>query len=169
VTKSVFFHCLVLALFCAGFVGYVLVSSRQLPERVATHFNIRGEPDDWMHRSTHVAFMIAAGLGLPTILIGLCALSGILPAALVNIPRSAYWLAPERRRETARWLVGHSFWMGYLALAFMGGIQFLVVEANRRAPAQLSTAGILTWAGLFLVATVVWSLVLLRHFRTDEP
>jgi uncharacterized membrane protein len=152
---------------CAAFVGYVLVSSRQLPERVATHFNIRGEADDWMHRSTHVAFMLAVGLGLPAILVGLCSLSSLLPAKLVNIPRREYWLAPERRRDTARWLMRHSIWMGCLAAVFMGGIQFLVVEANRKAPARISTAEILTWAGLFLLGTVVWSLVLLRHFKRD--
>jgi ABC-type Fe3+ transport system permease subunit len=154
-----------LVLLCAGFIGYIVVSSRQLPERVATHFDLRGEPDSWMSRSTHVGLMVATGIGFPGLLVGLCALAGVLPAKLVNIPRRDYWLAPERRVETARWLVRHSIWMGCLAVVFITGIQYLIVEANRRAPARLSTVAILIWAGCFVAGAALWCLALVLHFR----
>jgi uncharacterized membrane protein len=155
----------VLLALCAGFVAYVVGSSRQLPERVATHFDLRGQPDRWMSRQAHVTIMAIFGLGFPALLIGAIALVFVLPASMISIPRREHWLSPERRSATQRYLLRHSFWLACMAVAFVAGLQHLVVEANRRAPPRIDGAHISIWAGLFILGTVAWTVALVRHFR----
>ena len=56
---------LILALLYACFLGCWVWSGSQLPERVATHFNGSGEPNEWMSRSANQMFMLAFGLAFP--------------------------------------------------------------------------------------------------------
>ena len=136
-----------------------------MPERVATHFNGSGEPNGWMSRSANQMFMLAFGLAFPLFVVLLCYLTRFLPSGLVNIPRRDYWLAPERRNETSDYLVRHSLWFACLAVCFVIGIQYSIVQANRLTPPHLSTPILLSVAGSFLAGTAVWVVVLFHHFR----
>ena len=154
---------LVLLYLC--FLGVWAWSGSQLPDRVATHFNGSGEPNGWMSRSANQGFMLIFGLMFPLFVAVLCYTTRFLPASFVNIPNKDYWLAPERKKETSRYLVHHSLWFSCLALLFVIGIQFSIVQANKQATPQLSMATFLAVVGSFLVGTAVWSVALYRHFR----
>src|SRR4051812_6071739 len=52
-----------LAVITAGALGSALVHSR-LPQRIATHFDIRGNPDGWMPRDVGAFFLPAFTLVL---------------------------------------------------------------------------------------------------------
>ena len=71
-----------------------------LPDTVASHFDVRGEPDSWMTRSTFLAVMAlvhavtavsvgGVGLWLPKV-----------NDTWINLPNKDHWLAPERRDAT---------------------------------------------------------------------
>jgi hypothetical protein len=132
---------------------------------VATHFNGGGEPNGWMSRSDHQKFMLIFGLAFPLLVVLLCYLTRFLPSGLVNIPRRDYWLAPERRKETSDYLVRHSLWFACLAVCFVIGLQYSIVQANQQTPPHLSTMVFLALVGSFLAGTAVWVVVLCRHFR----
>ena len=83
------------------FVGYLVFSAWQLPERVATHFNIHGQPDAWMIRSYHLLFMVVFGLAFPLFLVGMFFVIRFVPQGL-NIPNRVYWLAPEAANRDVR-------------------------------------------------------------------
>ncbi len=121
-----------LALLYACFLGCWGWSGSQLPERIATHFNGRGEPNGWMSRSANQRFMLVFGLAFPLCVVLLCWLARFLPIGLVNIPHRDYWLAPERRKETSDYLICHSLWLACLAAGFVIGIQYAIVQANRQ-------------------------------------
>ena len=158
---------LVLLYVCFGLS--LFVSASLLPERVATHFNGAGQPNDWMSRTTHLIFMAAFGLVFPLFLIGVCWAIRFLPASLVNIPHRDYWLADERRAESASYLAWHAVWFGCLAQGFVIGLHWLVVLSNQRQPPSLPIAWVLGVIVPFLLGVAAWVFCLYRRFRSEGP
>lgn len=155
---------LLLALLYAGFVALVWLTREQLPERVASHFGASGRADGWMSRDSHVRYVMTFGLVFPMVVPAICYCVRFLPAALINIPRREYWLAPERKAETTDYLFRHSLWLGCLAVCFIAGSHWMVVDANLSIPPRLSTPLLASVAGGFIVGLVCWVGVLLRRF-----
>lgn len=156
---------LLLVLLYACFLGYWAWAGTQLPERVATHFNGSGEPNGWMSSSGNQIFILIFGFVFPLFIIGLCFAARFLPAFLVNIPNRQYWLAPERKIETLGYFGRHSLWLACLMVGFVIGIQYSIVQANREIPPHLATSVLLQVMVPFLLGTVIWLVILLRHFR----
>lgn len=147
----------------AGFVAYVVTSSAGLPARVATHFNSAGRADGWMDRSTHMAFMAGAGLGVPLIVVGVLFATRFVSNDFVNLPHKAYWLEEGRRGETMDYLLRHAIWLGCWTVLLFVALQYLMVEANARRPA--GTGAAVGWViGGFVVGVGVWVGVLAWHF-----
>ena len=117
-------------------VLFVVTTLPALPALVATNFNGAGVPHAWMARESYTIYLAAIGIGLPLLIVGL-------------VGRGS-----GHRR-------GH-WWLGALMTGFALGIHALIVRAHRTEPPHLSTAGLLTVAGAFVVALVVWAM----HWRT---
>jgi serine/threonine-protein kinase len=143
----------------------LLVARRQLPERVATHFNAVGQADGWMSRDGHLMFFGLFGLLLPVLIVGLCYAVRFFPASMVNIPNREYWTAPERRRETYDFLFQHSLWFAPLAVAFIIGLHFSLMEANSRPTPELPMGLFIPVVAGFLIGTVAWTVALVLRFR----
>ena len=156
---------LVLAFSYLLFVGCLALTAGNLPERVATHFDLSGQPNGWMSRSTHLVFIGGFGLVLPLVLVGVCFALRFAPDSSINIPNRAFWLAPERRAETIAFVFRHSLWLACGTVAFVTGVHLLIVQANRQTPVQLPLAPILAWAGCLIVGIAVWAGLMLRHFK----
>ena len=45
------------------------------------------------------------------------------------------------------------------------GIEYSIVQANKQSLPHLSNSMLLLVVGPFLIGTVVWTVILLRHFR----
>lgn len=75
-----------------------------LPDQVATHFGPGGKPDDWMQKSTALLVLAGFQLFFPLLLLSITRLIKKLPSGAINIPNRRYWLAPERREASLRWL-----------------------------------------------------------------
>ncbi len=139
-----------------------------LPNRVATHFGIQGQPDAWMSKAAAISTMLLFQLGMPLFLLGVVALSRRLPTSMVNIPNRDYWLHEDRRHESLDYVQTIMSWVA-VAMASLGiVINHLTFVANReRAALQLTY--FLIALGLFLLA--VFSLVgrMAWHFRLPKP
>jgi uncharacterized membrane protein len=155
----------VLILLYQAFLGFWVWSGSHLPDRVATHFNGGGEPNGWMSRSDHQTFMLVFGLAFPLVIVLLSYATRFMPRSLVNIPHRDYWLAPEKRAETSNYMIRHSLWLACLTVGFVVGIQFSIVQANAQLPPHLSNSMLLAVVVPFLTGTLVWVLILWRHFR----
>ena len=151
-----------------GFGVSLFESVPMLPNRVATHFDAAGMANGWMSRSTHLLFMSVFGLVFPLFLIGVCWSIRFLPAGLVNIPHREYWLADERRSETASYLVWHAVWFACLALGFVIGLHWLIVFSNQRQPPPLPIMWVLAVLGPFLAGVAAWVFCLYRRFRHNS-
>ena len=154
---------MILGLLYLAFIGYLIFSSGQLPSQVATHFRANGHPNGWMSRSSHMILMALLGLVLPLLIVAIMNGARFFPSAL-NIPRKQFWLAPERRQETFRYLSRQALWFACVMVAFILGLQVTLVQANAQTPAQLSMPLHFTLAGGFLAALAVWIILTVRRF-----
>ncbi len=156
---------LVLVLLYLCFLAYLALSSGQLPDRVATHFDVSGRPNGWMSRSSHLVFMLVLGFAFPLFVVAVHYAVRFMPGSVINIPRRDYWLAAERRAETFAYLFRHSLWFACIGVGFITGVHYLIVRANAQPPGHLSTPWLLGMVGCFLVALSTWAVVMFRHFR----
>ncbi len=149
----------------AGFLLYVGQTVPLLPERVATHFGMNGEPNGWMGRPGYSHFIRIFGLTLPAFTVAVGFLIRFLPAWTVNIPNRDYWLAPAHRPETYSALLGFCFWLACLEVGLVGGMHYLTLVANRSAPVHLPSSGLVAVLGLFIVGLLLCVIALVRCFR----
>jgi len=156
---------LVLGLLYLCFFGSLACSFARLPERVATHFDGSGQPDGWMSRTEHLRFMAVFGVAFPLFVPVIVYAIRFLPDRLLNLPNRDRWLAPGRRAETMAYLFWHSLWFSSMAVCFVIGIHYSIIQANRLAQARLSTPLVLTLAGCFVASTGGWAASMIRHFK----
>jgi hypothetical protein len=159
---------ILLACFYLFFFATVLMTANDLPNPMASHFNGRGNPDNWTDRSSYLLFMVGLAILLPGVVVGLCYAIRFMPDSLINLPRREYWLAPSRRHETFDHVFRQSIWFGCLAIAFVIGIHLIVLEANAQVPVRLSAPLLIGLAGCFVIGVVGWSVRLIWRFLRAE-
>jgi uncharacterized membrane protein len=145
------------------FAAYVWWSSGQLPQRVATHFGPNGAPNGWMTQAGYIRFTLIFGAVVPGFVMGTFLLIRYLNGWGLNIPHREYWLAPERRQETFDFVQRRGVWMAGLMLFFLTSVHYSILAANARPHANLPPIFFIL-IGVFLVATLAWSVAMIRHF-----
>ncbi len=147
-----------------GYVAALIASAAWLPDRVATHFGLGGHANGWRSRFSYLGFVGATPAVIALIFAAVSALTQILPAHCINIPRRDFWLVPERRTITAGIIRNRLAWLLCLFTLFFAGLHGLTLVANRTQPPQLPMDGLLMLVILFLVATIAWMAQLLMRF-----
>ena len=147
------------------FFAYVAGTYGELPEKVASHFDMAGHANGWMSRDSCVGFTIGLGILMPAFIVGVMAGAGKIPISFINLPHRDYWLAPERRKAALGVLFRYSLWFASLNVLFVTGLHGLIVQANRPGGGtHLSGIGLGMVVGGFLAGTAVWVLLLVRKF-----
>jgi uncharacterized membrane protein len=151
--------------FLALGMAFVWSTSSELPPVVASHFGASGSADGFTPRSSYVGIMLVL-LGAVALLIG------FLPFVLtrqggagLNLPNRQYWLAPERREETFRFLRLHGLVFASLFVAFFAYVHWLVVQANQLTPPLLSTSAIITALVVFFTGVAALLGAVYARFR----
>ena len=103
----------------------------QLPDRVATHWGIDGQPNDWMTRTAATLTLCGLQIGVPLFLVAVTSLASRLPDSMINIPNRDYWLHSDRRSATLFWMNQMLAWIAVLTSLFMIGIGHLTFVANK--------------------------------------
>jgi hypothetical protein len=153
-----------LAISYAFFFGYAAATYGELPEKIASHFDLHGNPNGWMNRADCVGVMIAAAIVVPALVIGSMAGAGHIPVSFINLPHREYWLAPMRRHSALAALLRYSIWFAALNVLFLTGLHWLTVEANLHGGSHLNGTNLAILLAFYLAATIGWTLLLLRHF-----
>jgi len=98
----------------------------ELPEQVAQHFDMQGNPNGWAGKKTLVAMMAFLVAIITGSFIGLGYAFGSIPDRYFNLPNRDYWLDPERRSTTIDYLRAWMTWFGsgtlVLILIVMEGV-----------------------------------------------
>ena len=161
-----------IALFAAAAIALLAVAQNawywgQLPDRVATHFNLEGTPNDWMTKTNATIVMCGFQVGMPFLLMAVTLLAARLPAAMVNIPNREYWLHPDRHASSMRYVQTFMNWIAVAFALFAMAISHLVFMANRDGNG-LDTR----WFGaliiVFLVSIFILVATLVSHFRLPQ-
>ena len=159
----------VLFILMAGAIYFVIATSTNLPQQMASHFNAEGIADGFMSQEGYTNTMLALIVLVP----GLLALTPLgmrkLPANLINIPHKEYWLTPERRELTFQTLNRFMSVMACFLLLFLSYVHWLVILANERQPPAMSVPNIVLGMIVFLLLIGGWSLLLHRQFKLSDP
>jgi uncharacterized membrane protein len=91
---------LLLALLALVALGQLLYWAPQLPDRVASHFDLSNHANGWMDRTPFLVLTGGVELLMAVLFGALPLLLGRIPDALINLPHKEYWLAPARRSES---------------------------------------------------------------------
>ncbi len=156
---------ILLVLLLSGYLALVYGSAASLPDRVATHFGLNGEPNGWMSRSAYLNFIAAMGVALPLFIVAISFLSRFFPVGFVNVPHKEFWLAPARREETQEALFARSLWLACLIVLFFGALHYTTLVANRNVPVRLPAQLLFPVLGVFVIGIGVWVIALYRRFR----
>lgn len=156
---------MLLLILVADAAFFVWVTSRSLPQVVASHFGASGIANGLMPRAFYVRFILAIVVALPLSLVFLPSLALSNPKARINLPNREYWLAPHRRSETISFLRQHLARFGLVLVVFLCYVHWLVVRANAVVPSSLSSPWFFGGLGVFLVSTIVWGIVFVGRFR----
>lgn len=115
----------------AAAVAFSLWAAPQLPERVAIHWGVSGEPDGWSSKST-LLFM------MPLVAVGMALLMLVLPKI---DPRKASWAQH-----------GSTYWvLVNLLLAFLALMHVVTIGYNLGWPIEISTV-VVAGVGLLFAA-----------------
>jgi uncharacterized membrane protein len=155
----------------AVFLGMLLLAALfinrtvgELPPHVAVHFDAGGQAISFMAASRYRVFILLFAVVLP---IGLVAVmtSAYSRATNMKLPNRDYWLAPQRVARTRSFLIAHGIWFGSLLIGLMCFMHWLVLDANRQAPPQLSNQTVFIGLFIMLGCMIVWIGTLMAAFR----
>ena len=143
-----------------------------LPNELVVHFNAAGEPNGWSQKGSFMLTYAITEAMVVVLGVGLAFLIERVPPSLVNIPHRQYWLAPERRKETAEFLANQLMWIEAATLLFLMAIAQIVYVKNLSADPPRLSRDIWYLVAAFAVAVVWLSLrIILRFGRRgqEEP
>jgi uncharacterized membrane protein len=141
----------------AALVVLVLVTLRQLPPVVASHFDAAGVPNGWSARPTYAVLLITVGAVLPLGILGLVHALTRRGPELLNIPARGFWTRPEHRDEAVRRVRAYMWWLGSILTAAALAIHALILRAHTSSPPHLSTAGIWLVLGGIILMLGLWT------------
>ncbi len=142
----------------------VPLSGALLPATVASHFGANGEPNGFMARSSYVMVMSATAVGVPLVMVASIAWRVERRAQRLKIPNRAYWLADERRAESAAYITLHTTRFASILIVFLVLVHGLVVRANLLHPPRLDLVPMIALATVFVLATALWLRALYARF-----
>jgi hypothetical protein len=154
-------------LLIAALVG-VPLSGSVLPTIVASHFNAAGAPNGFMPRGMYVLLMTALTVGLPPLIVASAAWRIQRHPSRLRLPNRDHWLAPERRAQSAAYLIVHTTRFASALILLMCWVHALVVRANLLHPPRLEIVPLLAGLVVFVLATLAWVWVLHARFARSH-
>ena len=137
-----------------------------LPEEVASHFGLSGQPDAWSTKTSFIVhYFILVGFMI-IIFLGIRFGMSKIPDSLINMPNKDYWLSPERRQKTFDFMSHYFLWIASATILFLLDMfnqifQVHLGRANGMSHLVLSL-------GLLLGFAVLWTIGLVRRFGQKD-
>jgi uncharacterized membrane protein len=159
---------LYLLMLILGLLQWVHVYS-QLPEIMGSHFNARGTPNGWQPKELFFVFtaVVIAMTAIPSFLVPRKIAS--LSQEKINLPNKSFWLAPEHREETWRFLKAQMAWFGCGLLFVLLYAISQAINFNLPTVRHFDTQGMCYVLGGFIVFAAAWMVHFLRHFYNPPP
>jgi len=152
-----------LVLACLLMMGYYYP---QMPQRMASHFAADGSPNGWMPRDSF--FLLTCLICASSALVTFFAPWQIASKSdvRINLPNKGYWLAPQRRDATMRYIASTMAWFGCALLFVLISGSFLALRANLTLGQRFNSDAMLLVLGGFLFFLMILIIGMIRHFQT---
>jgi uncharacterized membrane protein len=146
----------------------IYATSKQLPARVASHFDAAGLANGFMPRGDYLLFMLVLTLGVPLLVVVVSVVAPRIAPGTLKIPARDYWLAPERRDDTYATVATSGFVTASIIAGFLIALHFLVLSANSQTPPRLDN--MLMWGliALLIVSLLTWQWFCWRRFHKPQ-
>ena len=149
----------------AATVGQVVHFYPHLPDLVVSHWGPGGQPDGWLKRTVFFWAMIISELGTTGFFVATAFWLPYIPERWWSLPHKDYWLAPERRSGTVRYVQIHMLWGAVIIQAAMVLLWQSTINANVKP--ELHWAANFWWTLIITVVIfVVWMVRLVRHLSS---
>jgi len=137
----------------------------QMPQRMASHFAADGRVNGWQSRDAFFVLMLL--VTSTSAIVGFLAPRQIAARsnARINLPHRDYWLAPERREQTMRFISTTMAWFACGILFVLISGTFLALQANLAPEHRFNSEAMLVVLGGFLIGMLGLLVRLVRHFR----
>jgi len=137
----------------------------KMPQRMASHFAADGSVNGWQSRDAFFVLMLL--VTSTSAIVGFLAPRQIAAKtnARINLPHRDYWLAPERREQTMRFIAATMAWFACGILFVLISGTFLALRANLAPDRRFNSAAMIGVLGVFLVCLLGSLLGFVRHFR----
>lgn len=144
----------------------IFASGSQLPPEVASHFNGSGHADATMSRGAYLTVMAVLANGVPVLTWWLQDRAARL--GRINIPHHEFWLAPERRAESLRFMSRHAVAMSLALLVLLVSVHLLVVKAHLAGEGRpvLDLHAFFAVLLAFVAFSLLWIAGMFRRFRS---
>ncbi|MFH1742946.1 MAG: DUF1648 domain-containing protein [bacterium] len=142
---------------------YMAMTHPHLPDRMAVHFNVHGEPDGWSNKSSFFVWYSLVVVGINVLfLVLLPFLLGVIPDSLINLPWKEYWFSSPERKKQALDRIRVFFYLicAHINAVFLTAYHIVVQENTPdplfRIPVKIFiavciiSASIITFVGLIL-------------------
>jgi len=107
-----------------------LVFYPKLPDTLAVHFGVGGQPDSWSAKGTFVATYAGIEAIFVVLALGSVFLIRKVPPSMFSLPNKDYWFAPERKEQALDNLATRVAWFEIVTLAFLIAIAQIIFNAN---------------------------------------
>ena len=141
----------------------------RLPAIVAQHFDAAGHANGWASRDFFFVFSWVMLLGMSAIFMLTPRMLRRIPVSMINLPNKNYWLAPERKDESLRFLEREMQWMGVLTIAFLVLVLHLAIRANLDPAHHFESSPFVFLLVVFAITTSWWIVRLYRRFPKPGP
>lgn len=140
----------------------------RLPDTLATHFNMAGQPNGWTGRAGFIATMGAIEALFVVGALLFTKFAARIPTGALNIPNRDYWLEPARRSDSLKFVWSHILWIETITLAFLIAVTEVVFRSNLTGGTP-ALPGNFFYVLVVFVLTIGWlSIRILLRFRRHE-
>jgi len=141
----------------------------QMPQRMASHFAGDGRPNGWQSREAFFVLMIVVSSASAVVCFLAPRQIAAKANARINLPNRDYWLAPERREATMRYISATMSWFGCGILFVLISGTFFALQANLVPDHRFNSDAMLVVLGGFLAGLLALLVGLVRHFQRVPP
>jgi len=141
----------------------ILFHYPELPQRMASHFDFSGEPDDWMDKTTFFVVWIAM-LAFMNLMVPLVNwLMKKAPRSLINVPNKEIWMGTESNLKKLSKILENTMLVMTLGvdLIFLYALQH-TYEYNTTGQAELMTGFLIVMIVVVMIVPLVYLFRALR-------
>lgn len=146
----------------------LILSFLVLPERVAIHFGVGGDPNNWAPVYVHTLIMAGVNTLIFLSFYFTPHLIRLTPGQFISLPNKEYWLNDKNKSRTIDILSKEMYLFGIATFAFLFLVSLLALHANLAEPVRLRED--LFWVSfvIYIGFTIYWSIRLISKFRLPK-